>query len=117
MSDVAHWICEYVYNEHVSVSVGGACLVSVRAEVPINYGGERLERHGRRCYPTWIELHADDVSLTPQEARVLAQRLIEAADVAQAIDDPDTDACGHWAPCEPCKSADAAPTDGRTEQV
>lgn len=77
--------------------------VRVRPELPISADNYKLVRRGNRYYPTFVDLAigGEDVSLNPDSARALGEALIAAANTADAIDKPDTDAgCGHWWPCD-----------------
>ena len=81
--------------------------VEVRAEVPISRTYGRLPRKGNRYWPTMVRVDLGFVrdgepmtsTLLPDDARTFAAALISAAELADATDKPDSDACGHWAPC------------------
>gem|GEM_PF-4734792 len=76
--------------------------VSVCAEVPYDENGYRVHRRGNRYYPTTATLAcSESISfLGPDDLRGLAAVLTRAADAIDAVDEPDTDPCGHWHPCE-----------------
>ena len=114
----AHWwSLETLFERELEIPIGReSFLVEVKAEVPIDSQNYRVQRLGNRYYPTLIDVHlgSAELSLHPDTAREIAKALIEAADMADKTDLPDTDACGHWAPCDHCKSATArAAEDGQ----
>lgn len=111
----AWWTTERVYSATVDLPIGDTSVeISVRAEVPISAENYRVHRRGNRYWPTTVRVELDDadLDLLPQTARELAQRLVDAADAADAIDNPDTDTCGHWAPCD-CGGASAESSRGK----
>lgn len=96
------WTTEEVFSG-VAKMLLDPVTVSVSAEVPMSADNYRLVRRGNRYYGTFVDLRLDDGRggmLVPDEARKLAQLLIQAADAADTIDNQDTDTCGHWAPCD-----------------
>jgi hypothetical protein len=105
-SEHLHWSTESVFSESVDIPIGDLVLdIGVSAEVPMR-GATRVPRLGNRYYPTLVKVEGpDDYEMHPDTARELAKRLIEAADACDAIDQPDTAPCGHWAPCDYCQSA------------
>lgn len=97
------WSLRPVYRADVSVPIGCESVsISVDTEMPISAENYPVVTRGNRYYPTLIEIEVsgDALTLHADTAREIAQRLIAAADAADACDLPDTDACGHWAPCE-----------------
>lgn len=97
------WGLESVYAATVAVPVHADMVeIDVSSEVPYSEDNYRVERRGNRYYPTLIDVELTSTSLTlhSETARELGQKLIAAADAADAIDGPCTDVCGHWAPCE-----------------
>jgi len=112
MSATMHWSTESVYAADVQIPIFNESLdISVSAEVPM-LDTERQPRRGNRYFPTLITVDGpSDYSMHPETARELAKRLIEAADAADAIDQPDTDACGHWAPCSVCRGTEPPSQD------
>lgn len=94
------WTQEVIYSASVPVPIGNETVeITVKAEVPVSSENYRLVRKGNRYYPTTVDLECGDVTLFPDDARLLAQRLIEAANAADGIDLADVDPCGHWTPC------------------
>lgn len=94
------WTLESIYAASVEIPIGDAAVeIAVRAEVPVRDDNYVVHRHGNRYWPTLIEVECATMTLHPATARELAQKLIDAADVADQIDQPDVDVCGHWAPC------------------
>src|SRR5690606_35050536 len=111
----AWWTTESVYSATVDLPIGDTSVeIAVRAEVPMSAENYRVHRRGNRYWPTTVRVELDDadLDLLPQTARELAQRLVDAADAADAIDNPDTDTCGHWAPCD-CGGASAESHAGK----
>jgi hypothetical protein len=109
VSQSMHWGLESVFSDSVTFAVFQEWVeLSAQAEVPM-VGTERQPRRGNRWYPTMItmEVSHDHCSLFPHEARALAERLIAAAVACEAIDNADTDVCGHWWPCS-CDEAKRA---------
>jgi hypothetical protein len=81
-------------------------VIQVVTEVPKDADGGVLPRRGNRWYPSMLrvatggpEYDPPTMLLMPEDARELAAQLIAAADTADRVDKPDTDPCGHWAPC------------------
>jgi hypothetical protein len=109
--DAAWWSLETVLSTAVDIPIGAQQInVSVRAEVPMSRDNFRVHRHGNRYYPTLIDVAVGDESLSlhAETARELAAALIAAAEASEAIDKPDTDTCGHWAPCD-CRAQERTP--------
>lgn len=100
----AWWSSETVFSGEASTLLGDVYEVSVRAEVPISEDNFRVHRRGNRYYPTLVDLNG--TTLTPENARELALLLLSASDAADTVDKADTDACGHWAPCDCTVKAD-----------
>ncbi len=101
--EASWWTTETIFERHCPESIfGREHPVVVKAEVPISADNYRVHRHGNRYYPTLVDL--GNAMLFPHEAREMAQALLEAAEAAEAIDAPDTGACGHFLPCS-CVSA------------
>lgn len=102
------WTQETVFSASVDTVIDGLIEIVVKPEVPISAENYRVVRRGNRYYPTTIDVEVFGRSfwMHTNTARELAQRLIQAADAADAIDLPDIDACGHWAPCDCGKTAE-----------
>lgn len=80
--------------------ISDAAEITVDAEVPRDENGRRVVMRGNRYYPTWVELQAPPRMLMhPDAARAFALKLLAAAEACDAVDDPCSDECGHWAPC------------------
>lgn len=97
------WGSRTVYEQTVGIPVDDETVsIEVQTEVPVSADGYPVVTRGNRYYPTLVNVELDSRSLTlhSNTARELAARLIEAADAADRCDLPDTDACGHWAPCD-----------------
>lgn len=96
-----HWTTEVAFSEEVAIPIFDECVsIAVYPEVPMR-GDERIARRGNRYFPTLVEVEApSDFKMHPETARELGQKLIAAADAADAIDLPDCDPCGHWSPCD-----------------
>ena len=110
--DVHYWTMENIYSEGIDLHTEeDGIAVGVNAEVPMSETDQRLPRHGRRYWPTLVELEyrAEKLSLFVIEARALASALLHAAASAELIDAPDVDRCGHWAPCECSRAAEGSP--------
>jgi hypothetical protein len=104
MRTAQSWNAESVFSRHVT-ALDDHVDVDVSAEVPMSATGERVPRYGNRYFPTLVKIAGDDGLFWlchPDEARALATALWEAADAADAIDQPDCAPCGHWAPCSRC---------------
>ena len=100
--DSRHWSLETVLDLALDIPIHQDSIsISVKTEVPMR-GTERIERRGNRYYPTLIDLELShpDLTLHAETARELADMLIKAANAADAADNPDTDVCGHWWPCD-----------------
>lgn len=101
------WTTETVYSgQWESTVFEHQATIKVDVEIPVSEDNYVLHRRGNRYYPTTIDLDFSIDwfhSLFPDEARELARLLNEAADAADAIDEPDADKCGHWYPCD-CKN-------------
>lgn len=113
------WTLERAYEAVVTIPLEIASVqIVVDAEVPVSTDNYRVVRHGNSYWPTTIDLTFGDEKLTlhTDSARELAQRLIQAADAADLIDLPDTDVCGHWAPCD-CQKTVVAADDRRKERM
>lgn len=88
-------------------ALADTATVRVRPEVPMSRDNHRVVMRGNRYWPTLVDLDIEgcgiDASFHTAEARELAALLVKAAEIAERIDNADTEpACGHWAPCD-CK--------------
>lgn len=94
------WSLEPVFSRTVMVGCDEV-TVSVAAEVPMDAENYRVHRRGNRYYPTTIDVEPETWPsvMHPDQTRELAQALIDAAAICEAIDKPDADTCGHWFPC------------------
>jgi hypothetical protein len=110
MRTAVSWSIETIVRTFELRALTDSLVVSVAAEVPSDGNGKRLPRFGNRYYPTFVDLsiNGDETLIFhADEARELAGKLLAAADAADRIDVPDTDRCGHWAPCKCGKAATA----------
>lgn len=108
VNDVQHWDLETIHASACATQLdGGDFCLTVQVEVPRDVLGQRLPLHGHRMWPTLVDVGVavKSFSVLPSTAREMARLLVLAADVADAVDAPDTGACGHWSPCG-CKQAD-----------
>lgn len=96
------WESENVWSAVFTGTIENeACEITVDAEVPRDENGRRVVMRGNRYFPTWVEVQAPPLMrLHPEDARRLALKLLAAAEVCDSIDDPCSDECGHWAPCD-----------------
>lgn len=104
-----HWGIEKVYTAAVDVFEIDGELVEIQAssERPFDANDRPLPRRGNRYWPTLVRMEGaccDLTALTPEQARLLGNALLRAADVAEATDIEDVDVCGHWWPCA-CEKA------------
>lgn len=85
------WESETLYSKVVDVPIGCECIeLRVDGEVPRMADGRRAHRTGDNVYyPTLISLEPPGkVELFPEDARKLAEALIEAADICEQADGP-----------------------------
>jgi hypothetical protein len=101
------WTTETIAEVPVETMVERVSI-RVLSEIPMTQNGGVLPRKGNRYYPTMVELwlgwhHTDGSPETNtmliEDARAIGRALLDAADKAEAVDRPDMDVCGHWAPC------------------
>lgn len=96
------WTLRPVYAATVDVPIFQQRVeITVDTEVPVSDDNYPLVTRGNRYYPTLVDVVIGDEKLLMHgdTAREFAQRLIAAADAVDACDVPDSDTCGHWAPC------------------
>lgn len=97
-----------------------ALHISVQTEIVRDGTGRMVARRGDRYWPSLVNIevlaeHDSDCvkpwpsGLPPYLAQELGALLTQAADLAEALDKPDCDACGHWWPCEMCRTQAAEP--------
>lgn len=82
------WDLECVYSASVD-AVTSTFYVAARREVPRNEQGRRVHRTTENaCYRTLIDLEGPEAAtLTPEDARELAAKLLEAADACERADE------------------------------
>lgn len=99
------WESEIVWSEvwDDSILPDSVLELEVSAEVPRRADGRRVVMRGNRYYPTWLDVilpNGDKLMLHPEQARGLALKLMAGALACEAVDEPCTDECGHWWPCD-----------------
>lgn len=100
------WSKETIFTKVVAALLD-TVTITIEPELPMSEDGYPLVRRGNRYYPTFVEMEIgrEKAMLFPDEARKLAQALIEGADLADTTDHACTDTCGHWFPCDCGKPA------------
>jgi hypothetical protein len=96
------WESETVFSEVFTETIppDNAVEVTVDAEVPRNENGRRVVMRGNRYYPTLITVDGSPGMIHGYAAQQFAEILQRAADKVREIDDPCSDLCGHWFPCD-----------------
>lgn len=96
------WETEIVWSKVWTDSIypDSAVEMQVETEVPRDENGRRVHMRGNRYYPTMVDVELPSKLLMhPFQARDLALKLMAAAQVCEDIDEPCSDKCGHWYPC------------------
>jgi hypothetical protein len=104
--EAAWWSLELVHQDVFDGPLATA-EITVEAEVPYDSENYKVHRRGNRYYCTGVRIDVDGGFLhllNPEEAQKFAEAVKRAADVAEAIDEQDSDPCGHWHPCD-CQAA------------
>jgi hypothetical protein len=98
------WESERVFTEVFTdtiTPVDGAIEVTVDTEVPRDENGRRVVMRGNRYYPTMVNVEGPaDMLIHGPAVAELADVLKRAAAKVREIDDPCSDLCGHWFPCD-----------------
>lgn len=105
-TNVHHWDSDTIEEVEVPL-IASTGRIRVLSETPLTADGVVLPRRGNRYWPTmvqvWLGAYIDGEELTEtmlaEDARALGKALIRASITAERTDAPDSDKCGHWAPC------------------
>jgi hypothetical protein len=97
------WESETVFSEVFTdtITPDNAVEVTVDTEVPRDENGRRVVMRGNRYYPTMITVDGEPRACSTGRAQRVRRALLQrAADKVREIDDPCSDLCGHWFPCD-----------------
>lgn len=96
------WESETVFNEVFTdtITPDRAVEITVSREVPRNKAGRECVMRGNRYFPTMVDVEGELGMLHGDALERFAELLQRAAAKVREIDDPCSDLCGHWWPCQ-----------------